>query len=841
MTVSTQIVQRTYTGNGVNTVWEVDFPLAQAQDLQVWITSIQGEISQVENFDLNATHTEVIYPTTSSGQSPLGTGCKITLLRKTPITQGIDLLRQGKLDTEVLEQGYDKLTLISQELQSQITSNQTQITSNTTALASEAETRASADTTLQSNITAESSARAGAVTTLQNSIAAEATARQNGDTQLQTSLTAETTARQEADAALQTALDGKQASGDYATNTALSEGLDEKQGVIEDLETIRSGASAGATAVQPAALTTALASKQDSLSAAQLAAVNSGVTSSTVSQVQTNKEDIAALDAELDEDRPWQKPADWMDIRKGAVPNSVYFLVGHSADYATYPEFKAKITTSNSGSYDLFVDGIKQATTASNVLTTLNWQTLALTSGFDVTYPSALRTHIVRITPSVSTDKIASAYLAESPGVLWAHFENTTTTSLSLSSFAVNCYQLESVTSNQDSLKVTDMDFAFLNSTSLVNIPALDGAGATVSFREAFQKTKLKKIIINNAIVSGTFYNIYWNEFLKSIKGKNLTFKMVDSLFGLNSVLETLEGAFDFSDSGYIAELFQNCSYLKPMAIDASSGVNITRLALGADTSYQINGIKALTVSPLAPFSSNDIPQLDVSYTGLDKGALVNLFKSLPYNVGYAVTGSPTITDGVVSNFGDSNYLQIPALPGAQDYFDAVNPFEMVLRITTGTITRQQYVYYGDFALSITASKNLQLYYYDGEGIFVSGTATLQDNTSYDIKLTYDGANIIVSYKTGNNAYTQDIVATGQITKLADTETFGNRPTFNDAYFQGTMDIANSCISSNGIPWFMGFASMTKTCSVVGCAGTSDLTQADKDIALNKGWSLTVA
>ena len=170
--------------------------------------------------------------------------------------------------------------------------------------------------------------------------------------------------------------------------------------------------------------------------------------------------------------------------------------------------------------------------------------------------------------------------------------------------------------------------------------------------------------------------------------------------------------------------------------------------------------------------------------------------------VNYTVVGNPAITNGIVSGLSDSNYLQIPELPGAQDYFDAVNPFEMVLRITTGTITRQQYVYYGDFALSITASKNLQLYYYDGEGIFVGGTATLQDNTSYDIKLTYDGANIIVSYKTGNNAYTQDIVATGQITKIADNEFFGNRPPFNDVYLQGSIDLNNTYISVNGQPWF---------------------------------------
>ena len=48
-------------------------------------------------------------------------------------------------------------------------------------------------------------------------------------------------------------------------NTAIQNAVSEKQDTINDLTTIRSGASAGATAVQPAAMSTALAAKQDTL------------------------------------------------------------------------------------------------------------------------------------------------------------------------------------------------------------------------------------------------------------------------------------------------------------------------------------------------------------------------------------------------------------------------------------------------------------------------------------------------------------------------------------------------------------------------------------------------
>lgn len=65
-----------------------------------------------------------------------------------------------------------------------------------------------------------------------------------------------------------------------------------KQDTISDLSTIRRGAAAGATAVQPTTLETALAGKQDALSSEQLDAVNSGITSADVEQITTNKNNI---------------------------------------------------------------------------------------------------------------------------------------------------------------------------------------------------------------------------------------------------------------------------------------------------------------------------------------------------------------------------------------------------------------------------------------------------------------------------------------------------------------------------------------------------------------------
>lgn len=68
--------------------------------------------------------------------------------------------------------------------------------------------------------------------------------------------------------------------------------LSGKQDTIDNLAAIESGAAAGATAVQPGILDSALALKQNALTTAQLAAVNSGITSEDVAQIETNKNNI---------------------------------------------------------------------------------------------------------------------------------------------------------------------------------------------------------------------------------------------------------------------------------------------------------------------------------------------------------------------------------------------------------------------------------------------------------------------------------------------------------------------------------------------------------------------
>lgn len=95
--------------------------------------------------------------------------------------------------------------------------------------------------------------------------------------------------------AVDTALGAKADKSTTYTKTEVDTALGSKQNTISDLSTIRSGAALGATAVQPADMTSALAAKQDLLSSAQLAAVNSGITSADVAQITINKNNILSI------------------------------------------------------------------------------------------------------------------------------------------------------------------------------------------------------------------------------------------------------------------------------------------------------------------------------------------------------------------------------------------------------------------------------------------------------------------------------------------------------------------------------------------------------------------
>jgi hypothetical protein len=359
----------------------------------------------------------------------------------------------------------------------------------------------------------------------------------------------------------------------------------------------------------------------------------------TLNAYSNNAVTNAAITAGLSEVgyNSWQRPADWVDIRSGALDNSIYFLVGHAADYSKYPKFAVNATISNSGTYDVYVDGLKQAATASATDTILNWQTLALTSGFDTTHPEELRTHIVRVTPSAANETIMAIRLGDingqvQQGILWAHFNIINAINLDYVFNSANheARLLESITSSTGEIIVSEkMRYAFRRCNSLVNIPILNGNNTEIdASRICAANTSIKKIYIKNITLTGEG-QFSSASALEQILCDNAKVKCAQDVFSSTTKLKRLP-SFDFKDATVLTGFIYQCSSLENTFIDASNGTNITNLRIYGTNVTEVLGIKGVTVSPLAPFSSLASPQININYTGLNRAALLALFNSLP-------------------------------------------------------------------------------------------------------------------------------------------------------------------------------------------------------------------
>lgn len=377
--------------------------------------------------------------------------------------------------------------------------------------------------------------------------------------------------------------------------------------------------------------------------------------------------DLENIDEVATKVAEWQKPEDWVDIRSGALDNSIYLLVAHSTPtesggtytVATYPRFIFYCTVSTSANtYDVYVDGVKITTatqgSTSNVVT-IDWGAL-YTAGtvqtlYTTTHPSSLVYHVVRITPTVSTDKLTqfrnflssanSAYSQQ--GILWAHFQLTNAVSIG-NAFSGETRPrnllLEAVTAknNKITYKVaaagSNSGFygAFGFCSSLVQIPVLEAenqtyeSGVYLSFRDV----KAKKVIIKNN--KGT-------ELLGLLRGTNIQefdiengVRMSSGTGGNNSAHEARNlkklptlGATQDGTAFYGS----NFASLEDTFLDLSSISTYLAFRLYGSSTYKVLGLKGLVVSPSAPFTG-DSPQINISYTGLNREALVALFNSLP-------------------------------------------------------------------------------------------------------------------------------------------------------------------------------------------------------------------
>lgn len=241
--------------------------------------------------------------------------------------------------------------------------------------------------------------------------------------------------------------------------------------------------------------------------------------------------------------------------------------------------------------------------------------------------------------------------------------------------------------------------------------------------------------------------------------------------------------------------------------LDLSNLNKMEKVAVNGTADRKMEGLKGLLVSQNAPFTGTS-PQINASYTGLNKSALVSLFESAPYNVGYKKVGNPTIVDGVVSGF--SGYPDSAAIIKTSQQLDTSLPFEINVEFKRNSTAPGCVVSTKGGELCQPQGNNIIRIklrnYANTDTIYASYDATLinwENNATYIFNLVYSNNSYIYTIKRkSDNALVYTKTISSEEKMSLGTFYFGG--TLNEAYvpLDGSIDLNNTYIKVNGVNWF---------------------------------------
>lgn len=175
-----------------------------------------------------------------------------------------------------------------------------------------------------------------------------------------------------------------------------------------------------------------------------------------------------------------------------------------------------------------------------------------------------------------------------------------------------------------------------------------------------------------------------------------------------------------------------------------------------------------------------------------------------------SITGSLTISNGVVSGFNNSNYLTTPnrTFPAS-----SAGSWEWVFKFKTGSdITTQQKIYsqgksYPSGLMIISSKLVLHISTSDSSYniAILTGSYTLAVSRDYWGKATFDGSAYRLYISTDGSSFTQ-IASVSSSSKMANTGNWaiGHDTKDTNRYMLGSIDLSQSYIKVNGSIWWQG-------------------------------------
>lgn len=542
-------------------------------------------------------------------------------------------------------------------------------------------------------------------------------------------------------------------------------------------------------------------------------------------------------------------PYDWLDtnskvidIRKNAEDNTITLLYGVGAENK-YGLF-GLLAQVSSGTYDVYIDDVLYATTASNTQTDIDFSTLGseyVPIG-TATTPENLTLHKIVIKPTTSGATITQFQCkrttgetgTQQQGVLWGHFELSNEIILT-NAFSSNTQNKisKAVTAQNNVLNCNNANSLYNACVSLEYSPKLSNCSLNSS---CCDYTNIKRIIIENSTITGAYAMFSNSRYLEQINCKYVKINASNLSYSFyeNRKLKQFPNIdyTSINSLNYITSLQD----LYPTKLDISDAKGLTKLGIYGTSTYPMRGFRGLKVSNEAPFSGS-APQINVNYTGLDRDNLVELFNSLPAFMPLTKEGSPTISNGVVSGFSDSDYLEVDKVFNPLD-----KNYEIQVSFTTGNSISQQYFFSSQIGKTGAQRYGLILGFNTTNVVFRIGTSNssfvdclapfvLQPNTYYRMKFWFDGQKRGISnYDFNTNTWTnlQEIENSSPTVAL----TYSYFGLFNGwssilYVFNGSIDFNNSYIKINDTKYQFRLPSGSETtasnpqCSIVACTGNN--------------------
>ena len=357
----------------------------------------------------------------------------------------------------------------------------------------------------------------------------------------------------------------------------------------------------------------------------------------------------------------------WDLVNQEYYPNFGTGTFTYGGEDTQYDDLSFKATCA--GGYNVFIDGAQYGTTyASGATCTITWSNYTATAGDSITTPEALTAHKIWIEPTTSSHIITAFNMTDRAGLLWLH-SNITTVFTSIANFVgstTGTSLIKAVTAKGNVLKSKGMSQAFGKCPYLEYVPILDFDNSDVAITYLFyspQTYNLKKVIIRNLKQTGSkgnsqaFVGCYG---LEEIVLQNSDLCWYVTLFYkyLYSLKKLPKGLYNDIGNVYATDF----SSLEPTDLDFRERTAAKYITINGDSTHFAGGIKSLRVSNEAPFDYATPPQINVSYTGMDRQALVQLFNDLPtVSAGQIInitgcTGSEDLTEEEVAIAEDKGW-----------------------------------------------------------------------------------------------------------------------------------------------------------------------------------------